>query len=86
MTKLEYTFTNDTLFKTLFVKNQNLLKRLVAELLRIQFESIGPFEVIDTEIPPEVVGDKFCRLDICMMVNGQRVNLKKNPNLQNVAI
>jgi len=80
LTKLEYTFTNDTLFKTLFVKYQNLLKRLVAELLRIRFESIGQFEVIDTEVPPEIVGDKFCRLDICMTVNGQKVNLEIQVN------
>ena len=27
-------------------------------------------------MPPEVMGDKFCRLDINMMVNGQRVDLE----------
>jgi hypothetical protein len=32
MTKLEYTFTTDTLFKTLFVQYPELLKKLVAEL------------------------------------------------------
>ena len=41
MTKLEYTFKNDTLFKMLFVKYPDLLKNLVTELLRIRFESIG---------------------------------------------
>ena len=46
------------------MKHQDLLKRLVAELLRIRFESIGQFEVADTEVPPEILGDKFCRLDI----------------------
>ena len=51
-------------FKTLFVKHQDLLKKLVAELLRIRFESIGQFEVADTEVPPEILGDKFCRLGI----------------------
>ncbi len=38
MTELEYRFTNDTLFKMLFVKYPILLKRLVAQLLRIPFE------------------------------------------------
>ena len=76
MTKLEYRFTNDTLFKTLFVKYQDLLKRLVAELLRIQFESIGQFEVTNPEMQPEILGDKFCRLDINMTVDGQRVDLE----------
>ena len=33
VTKLEYTFKNDTLFKMLFVKYPDLLKRLIAALL-----------------------------------------------------
>ena len=45
MTKLEYTFKTDTLFKMLFVKHQDLLKNLVSTLLGIPQESIGHFEV-----------------------------------------
>ena len=40
MTKLEYTFSNDTLFKMLFVKYPELLKRLIAELIKIKFENV----------------------------------------------
>jgi len=76
MTKLEYPFTNDMLFKTLFVKRQDLLKRLVAELLKISFESIGQFDITNPEIQPNLVGEKFCRLDISMKVNGERVDLE----------
>ncbi|MDR1514570.1 MAG: Rpn family recombination-promoting nuclease/putative transposase, partial [Synergistaceae bacterium] len=73
MDRLEYTFKNDTLFKVLFVKYPDLLKRLVAELIDIRYESIGQFEITNPEMPPEALGDKFCRLDINMMVDGQRV-------------
>ena len=45
MTKLEYTFKNDTLFKMLFVKYPDLLKNLVTELLRIRFDSIEQIEL-----------------------------------------
>jgi len=76
MTKLEYTFKNDTLFKMFFVKHPDLLRRLVAELLSIRLESIGQFEIANPEMPPEVIGDKFCRLDINMTVDGQRVDLE----------
>ncbi len=76
VTNLEYTFKNDILFKMLFVKYPNLLKRLVAELLSIQLESIEQFEIRNPEIPPETLEDKFCRLDINMTVNGQRVDLE----------
>jgi len=76
MTKLKYTFKNDTLFKMLFVKYPDLLKRLVAELLGINYDSIEQFEITNPEMPPEAIGDKFCRLDINMTVNGQRVDLE----------
>ena len=45
MTKLEYTFKTDTLFKLLFVNNPDLLKQLVSELLEIPLDSIGQFEI-----------------------------------------
>ena len=76
MTKLEYTFKTDTLFKMLFVKHPDLLKQLVSELLAIRLDSIGQFTITNSEIPPENLGDKFCRLDINMIVDGQRVNLE----------
>ncbi len=76
MTRLEYTFKNDTLFKMLFVKHPELLKRLVSKLLSISVESIGNFEIRNPEMPPEQLGDKFCRLDITMTLDGQRVDLE----------
>ena len=47
MNELEYKFTNDTLFKMLFVEYPELLKRLVAELLYIRPESIGQFVIVN---------------------------------------
>jgi predicted transposase/invertase (TIGR01784 family) len=74
--KLEYTFKSDVLFKMLFTKHQSLLKRLVAVLLSIPLESITKFDVLNTEMPPEEIGKKFCRLDINMDVDGKKVNLE----------
>lgn len=76
MSKLQYTFKTDTLFKMLFVQYPELLKKLVAELLGIPSESIEKFVIRNPEMPPENLGDKFCRLDINMTVNGQRVDLE----------
>ena len=76
MSKLRYTFKTDTLFKMLFVKHQDLLEKLVAALLGIPLDSIEEFTVRNEEMPPEILGDKFCRLDINMIVNGQRVDLE----------
>lgn len=80
MSKLQYTFKTDTLFKMLFVQYPELLKKLVAELLGISLESIERFTIRNPEMPPENLGDKFCRLDINMMVNGQRVDLEVQVN------
>ncbi len=76
MTKLKYTFKTDILFKMLFVKYPELLKELVANLLEIPFGSIEEFKIRNPEMPPENLGDKFCRLDINMTVNGQQVDLE----------
>lgn len=76
MSKLQYTFKTDTLFKMLFVKHQDLLEKLVAALLGIPQKSIEQFTVRNEEMPPEILGDKFCRLDINMIVNGQRIDLE----------
>ena len=75
-TKLEYTFKSDVLFKMLFVKYPDLLKRLVAVLLAIPLDSIKEFQTINTEMPPEEIGKKFCRLDINMIVDDKRVNIE----------
>jgi len=75
-TPLKYTFKSDVLFKMLFVRNPHLLKRLVAVLLGIPLASITDFHTINTEMPPEEIGTKFCRLDINMMVDGRQVNLE----------
>ena len=80
MAKLQYTFKNDLLFKMLFVKYPDLLKKLISELISIEYKSIEQFIITNPEIPPERIGDKFCRLDINMTVNGQRVDLEIQVN------
>jgi len=76
MTKLEYTFKTDTLFKILFVKYPNLLKDLICSLLEIPIENISQFIITNPEMPAEAIGEKFCRLDINMIVDGQNISLE----------
>ena len=76
MIELEYKFTYDLLFKMIFTKHVKLLKSLVATLIDISPDSIEQFQIRNPEIPPETLEDKFCRLDINMMVNGQLVDLE----------
>jgi predicted transposase/invertase (TIGR01784 family) len=76
VTELKYRFTYDTLIKLLFVKYPDLLKRLVAAILGIAVDSMTEFIITNPDIPPEAIGDKFCKLDINMVVNDQRTNLE----------
>ena len=76
MQKLKYKFTNDLLFKAVFVKLPGLLKMLVAAALGISVKSISEFQITNAEIAPDVLGEKYCKLDINMVVNGWRVNLE----------
>ena len=80
MTKLEYTFKTDTLFKMLFVQYPDLLKNLVAALLSIPLESIERLEINNPDMHPDNMGEKFCRLDINMTIDGQRVDLEIQVN------
>ena len=84
MRKLRYTFKTDILFKMLFVKHPELLKHLIAALLGIRVEEIREFAIHNPEIPPEILGSKFCRLDIKMIVNAQiadlEVQIRKEPD------
>ena len=76
MTKLEYTFKTDTLFKMLFVQYPHLLRNLVAALLAIPLESIERLEINNPDMQPDSMGEKFCWLDINMTVDGRRVDLE----------
>jgi predicted transposase/invertase (TIGR01784 family) len=76
MEKLEYKFANDALFRSLFTKHPELLKELVAEMLGIRLESIQQFGITSSDLPPEKLGEKFCHLDIAMVLDGRQVNLE----------
>ena len=75
-TPLKYPLKLDTLFKLMFRKYQHLLQRLVADFLDIRYEDITDFVITNPEITPEELGKKFCRLDINMIINGQKVDLE----------
>ncbi|MCL2424802.1 MAG: Rpn family recombination-promoting nuclease/putative transposase [Oscillospiraceae bacterium] len=76
MAKLKYTLTRDTVFKLLFANHKDLLKKLIAELLSIEYESIEQFIIVNPEITAEELGKKFCRLDINMQLDGQAIGIE----------
>ena len=74
--ELQYKLTNDVLFKMMFVQYPDLLKRLVAGLLGVRLEDIKELAVKNPDIQPDKLGEKFCQLDINMLVDGKLVDLE----------
>ena len=59
MTELKYKFTFDILFKLLFVKYPDLLKRLIAAMFSVTATALKEFTITNPEIPPEAI-------DVCL--------------------
>lgn len=76
MAKLKYKLTRDTLFKLFFVKHPDLLKNLVSRVLGIPVDAIASFVITNPNIAPDNLGEKFCRLDVNMEVDGRIVNIE----------
>jgi predicted transposase/invertase (TIGR01784 family) len=76
MKTLEYNLKNDLLFKMLFQKSEEGLKCLIAGCLEIPPESITNLRIQNPEKYGEHLADKFCRLDINMLVDGRLVDLE----------
>jgi predicted transposase/invertase (TIGR01784 family) len=80
MSKLKYSFKSDILFKLTFVKYKHLLKVLVALVLKISVSDIYDFAILNSEIIPEAIGKKLCRLDIHLKVNREYVDIEMQVN------
>ena len=76
MRKLQYTFKSDILFKMTFVKYRDLLKCLVAAVLKIPVGDIQEFIILNSEIVPETIEKKFCRLDIHIKAGNQYIDVE----------
>ena len=75
--KIRYHFMNAYLFATVFQKNQETLKDLIAALLRIELKEIVSLEILNPILPGQDIDHKSCIMDILVLLNGNiRVNLE----------
>lgn len=65
----------DLVFKKIFsdTKNTDILIDFIATILGINPSSITDIEILDNELPPESLDEKFCRLDIKLTINKHTV-------------
>ena len=68
---------NAYLFATVFQKNQEALKDLIAALLRIEPKEIVSLEILNPILSGQDIDHKSCIMDILVLLNGNiRVNLE----------
>jgi predicted transposase/invertase (TIGR01784 family) len=80
----------DLAFKKLFSENDELLKSLICAALDIKSEDIQDLKLENTEVLPQDLKDKFCRLDLKIKMKGRvidiEIQLNNQGNFQNRAL
>lgn len=72
----------DVVFKTLFVRHQNLLKAFISDMLDIPRNDIESLVVTNPEMTPDTFDGKFSRLDLNISVKGKLINIEIQINNQ----
>lgn len=71
--KLEYTLTNDFLFKAILQKNKKVLRALVASLMHLKMDDITSIEITNPIELGNSAADKVFSLDIRLILNGNTI-------------
>ena len=68
----------DVVFKMIFADpgGEGCLKSLISSIIGVPKEEITELVIENTELIPELVDDKFSRLDIKVRVNGKKINIE----------
>ena len=67
---------NDVVFKTFFVNNKKQLRQFISVILDIPESKITDLEILNPEIVPEHVDDKFSRLDLLLTTGRKQINIE----------
>ena len=75
--KIEYTLTNDYMFRIVFQEDPVALKGLVAALLYLDLEDVEDIELTNSIIVGESIADKEFRLDLYLKLkDGRNMNIE----------
>ena len=66
----------DIAFKALFVRNRNLLRPFLSDILDISFTEGDEVSIMSMGIPPDSVDGKLSRLDVLAKVGGRVFNIE----------
>jgi predicted transposase/invertase (TIGR01784 family) len=80
----------DLAFKKIFSENQKILKALISAALNISVSDIQDMKLGNTEILPQDLNNKFCRLDLKVTMKGKvidvEIQLNNHGNFQSRAL
>lgn len=66
----------DIIFRKLFSENEDLLHDFLASILDIPNDSIKKIQIVNPELSPEAIENKFSRLDLNMAIDDKLVNVE----------
>lgn len=66
----------DIVFKKLFSENIDILTEFISDMLDIPMEKIKDITVLNPEIIPESIGEKYYRLDLLLDLGGTFINVE----------
>lgn len=68
----------DVVFKKLFSESDSepLLTDFLASVLDIETEKITGIKIINSELTPELLTDKFVRLDLTVLIDGAKIDIE----------
>ena len=66
----------DIVFKKLFSENPDILKEFLSDMLDIPIEKIKGIKVLNPEITPESIGEKYYRLDLLLDLGDILINIE----------
>ena len=70
----------DVVFKKFFVDNPNLLKRFIADVLKLDVNIIDDITILNPELVPDEIDGKFGRLDLAVSVDGKLIDIEMQVN------
>ncbi|MDO5396490.1 MAG: Rpn family recombination-promoting nuclease/putative transposase [bacterium] len=68
----------DIIFRMIFgdIKNRDMLKRFISDVLSIPYDDIVDLEILNVEIPPDTVDGKLSRMDIRLSLKYHVVDIE----------
>ena len=66
----------DAIFKKFFMEHEEMLRAFISDILDIPLDENDTIQIMNPEMPPETDDAKFSRLDLCLNVKNQLIDVE----------